>query len=304
MIDFHLIDIVDIVVVAMLIYYIYRLIRDSSSLNVFLGIIIFLVVWLFVSRILEMRLLGAIMDKFISVGMLALIVIFQQEIRDFLFNLGTNKHLGVFNNLFSKEKLPEKVMENDVIAPIVEACKMMSEEKVGALIVIQREDNLETVLQEKGGTGEYIDARIDSQLIRNIFFKNSPLHDGAMLIIDGRIKFAQAQLPQSRRDNIPKRLGMRHRAAIGMSEVSDAVTVVVSEETGNITATLHGDFINYRMDEKILIDELKRILIGIDIKGKENEDGEQAELEPEPESKNIVTKAVRKVFGKKRKLKK
>jgi len=237
MFDFGIKDCVDIVLVAFLLYYIYRLMRDTKSLNVFLGILIFVVVWIFVSHILEMRLMGAIMDKLISVGMLALIVIFQEEIREFLYSLGTRKQWSFIHDLFtsSSSKQGDK---DTLIVPVVMACMNMSKGKVGALIVMQRT----TDLQKIADTGDILDARIDQRLIENLFFKNSPLHDGAMIIADGRIQAAGCILPVSHNQNIPKRLGLRHRAGLGVSEETDAVVVVVSEETGEISVAINGKF--------------------------------------------------------------
>ena len=221
-----------------MLYYIYRLMKESRSLNVFIGIIVFVVVWLFVSQVIEMRLLGSIMDKLVSVGVIGLIVLFQEEIRKFLYSLGTHQRMRSIFKLFAN-KSGEDIEENkETIMPIVLACMDMSKNKVGALIVIERAIPLDDIVN----TGDLIDARINQRLIENIFFKNSPLHDGAMIISKKRIKSAGCILPVSHSLDIPKDLGLRHRAAMGISQDSDAIAVIVSEETGRISVAIKGEF--------------------------------------------------------------
>ena len=236
--EFGLKDIIDIISVAMMLYYIYRLMRESRSLNVFIGIMLFILIWLFVSQVLEMRLLGSILDKLVSVGVIALIVIFQEDIRKFLYELGTQKGMRRLVNFFKSNKVKEKEVDRETIIPIVMACMSMSKKYVGALIVIERGVPLNDIVD----TGDLIDARINQRLIENIFFKNSPLHDGAMIISNRRIKAAGCILPVSHNLGIPKELGLRHRAAMGISQKSDAIAVVVSEETGRISVAIKGEF--------------------------------------------------------------
>lgn len=229
-------DIIDIVLVAIMLYYIYRLMKESRSINVFVGIIIFGIIWLLVSRILEMKLLGGIMDRLASVGIIGLIVLFQQELRKFLYSLGARRHIKNFVRFFETgDKNTEK--DKETVMPIVLACINMSRKKVGALIVIERSAPLDDIVE----TGDLIDANINQQLIENIFFKNSPLHDGAIVISKKRIKAAGCILPVSHNFDIPKDLGLRHRAAMGISQTSDAITVVVSEETGRISVAIKGE---------------------------------------------------------------
>jgi len=256
--EFGIKDIVDILLVALVLYYIYRLMRESRSLNVFIGIMVFVVVWLFVSQVLQMRLLGSILDKLVSVGVIALIVLFQEDIRKFLYNLGAHQQMKRFTRLFSsrgKDKDTKEVKET--IMPIVMASMNLSKGKVGALIVIERSVPLDDIVQ----TGDLIDASINQRLIENIFFKNSPLHDGAMVISKKRIKAAGCILPVSHDLDIPKELGLRHRAAMGISQESDAVAVVVSEETGGISVAVKGVFrlrLSAEELESILTKELGR----------------------------------------------
>ena len=236
--DFGVKDIIDIVLVALMLYYIYRLMKESRSLNVFIGIIVFVVVWLFVSQVIEMRLLGSIMDKLVSVGVIGLIVLFQEEIRKFLDSLGTHQRMRSIFKLFANKSGEDIEEDKETIMPIVLACMDMSKNKVGALIVIERAIPLDDIVN----TGDLIDARINQRLIENIFFKNSPLHDGAMIISKKRIKSAGCILPVSHSLDIPKDLGLRHRAAMGISQGSDAIAVIVSEETGRISVAIKGEF--------------------------------------------------------------
>lgn len=237
MFDFGIKDIIDIVLVALILYYLYRLMKESRSLNVFIGIMVFVLVWLFVSQVLEMRLLGSILDKLVSVGVIGLIVLFQEEIRKFLYSLGAHHRVRAMARMFSSGKKDDKD-DKETIMPIVMACMDMARNKVGALIVVERAIKLDDIVD----TGDIIDANINQRLIENIFFKNSPLHDGAMVIADKRIKAAGCILPVSHSHNIPKELGLRHRAALGISQDSDAIAIVCSEETGRISVAIKGDF--------------------------------------------------------------
>ena len=252
-IEFGIKDFIDIFLVALMLFYIYRLMKESSSLNVFIGILMFVVLWLFVSQVIEMRLLGSIMDKLVSVGVIGLIVLFQEDIRKFLYNLGAHQRMRMLLRIFSadKKKAPEHDKET-----IVLACMNMSKKKVGALIVIERNNPLDDIVK----TGDLIDANINQRLIENIFFKNSPLHDGAMLISNKRIKAAGCILPVSHNMEIPKDLGLRHRAAMGMSQEADAVVIVVSEETGSISVAINGEFqlrLSAEKLESVLTEEMR-----------------------------------------------
>ena len=233
-IDFNIKDLIDILLVAFLLYQTYRLMKDSGSINIFIGILVFIGCWLVVSQVLEMRLLGSIFDKLVSVGVIVLIVLFQDEIRRFLVNLGSHKRWGSFFRFLTNTK-QEKVEKTDIM-PIVMACMSMSKSKTGALIVIEKNMPLNDIVR----TGETIYAQINQRLIENIFFKNSPLHDGALIISKNRIKAAGCILPVSHSMDIPKEVGLRHRAAKGISQETDALAVIVSEETGNISLAHRG----------------------------------------------------------------
>ena len=238
--EFGIKDIIDIVLVALMLYYIYRLMRESRSVNAFNGIMVFVVLWLFVSQVLEMRLLGTILDKLVSVGVIAVIIIFQEDIRKFLFNIGGHQRMRALKRFFVSPKQKDKDDREvkRIIMPLVMASINMSRQKVGALIVMKRNTSLDDII----ATGDKIDANINQRLIENIFFKNSPLHDGAMIISDKRIKAAGCILPVSHDLSIPQELGLRQRAAMGVSEETDAVAIVVSEETGSISVAIKGRF--------------------------------------------------------------
>lgn len=240
LLEFGIKDIIDIVLVALMLYYIYRLMRETRSANVFNGIMVFVVLWLFVSQVLEMRLLGTILDKLVSVGILAIIIIFQEDIRKFLSNIGGHQRMRTLKRLFtsSKQKDKDSKKVKQMIMPLVMASINMSRQKVGALIVLERTTTLDDIV----ATGDTIDANINQRLLENIFFKNSPLHDGAVVIADKRIKAAGCILPVSHDLSIPKELGLRHRAAMGISQESDALAIVVSEETGSISVAIKGRF--------------------------------------------------------------
>ena len=239
MFEFGIKDAIDIVLVAMLLFYAWRLMKSSGSLNVFYGIMVFVIIWIVVSQMLEMKLLGSIFDKLVSVGVLALIILFQEEIRRFFLTLGSQRRLSFITRYFVKNKANiAEEHEDQQIMRIVLASDWMSKNMVGALIVIEREMSLSDVVK----SGENIDANISTELIKNIFFKNSPLHDGAMIIGHNRIMAAGCILPVSHNLNIPKELGLRHRAALGITSQSDAIAIIVSEETGAISVTQGGEF--------------------------------------------------------------
>ncbi|HOG20328.1 MAG TPA: diadenylate cyclase CdaA [Salinivirgaceae bacterium] len=223
-------DIVDILLVAILLYQAYMLIRGTVAINIFIGIFVIYLFWQLVGAF-KMDLLNTIIGQFMGVGMIALIVVFQQEIRRFLLVLGTREF---FNKKFSFESLfnrPNLRFRYDQIESIVYACSNMSASKTGALMVITHHGQLHSIVQ----TGDLINADISSRLIENIFFKNSPLHDGAMIIRDSKIIAARCILPVTKSTTVPASMGLRHRAAIGITEVANVMAVVVSEETGNIS---------------------------------------------------------------------
>lgn len=235
--DFGVKDAIDIFLVALLLFYVWRLMKASGSLNIFYGILFFVATWVIVSQILQMRLMGNIFDKLVNVGVLALIVIFQEEIRRFFLTLGSQRRLTFLTRFFTNSSETSTHADQNLVK-IVLACDYMSKNKIGALIIIEREMSLSDIMTK----AEQIDANISAELIKNIFFKNSPLHDGAMIVSHNRIAAAGCILPVSHNLNIPKELGLRHRAALGITQQSDAISIIVSEENGGISVAQGGQF--------------------------------------------------------------
>lgn len=234
---FGLRDALDIIIMALMLFYLYRIMRESGTINIFFGVLAFIVVWVIASQILEMKLIGTVLDKFMSIGLLVLVILFQDQIKRFLVELGDHKRWRFMRNLFHHTHPGDhEANTRKLVLPIVYACMNMSKSKTGALIVIQQEISLEQY--EK--TGDMIDALINSRLIENVFFKNSPLHDGALIVAGGRLKAAGCILPVSHDANVPRALGLRHRSALGIAQATDAIAVVVSEETGNISVAHRG----------------------------------------------------------------
>lgn len=250
--DLRLIDLIDIVLVAIIFFQLYKLIRGTAALSIFVGIFIIYMFWLIV-KALNMELIGALMGQVIGVGVIALIIVFQQEVRRFLLVIGNrymNRRRFSFGKIFSK--VEEETGSPKEAEEIVRATESMALKKTGALIVLGRKSSLD--IYSEGG--ERIDAIISAELLETIFFKNSPLHDGAVLIEDGKIFAARCPLPITDSVSLPTRYGMRHRAAIGISEHTDALVVVVSEESGHITVVEGG-----QIKEHITLNELRQILL-------------------------------------------
>jgi len=249
-------DFFDVLLVSIIIFYIYSLIKGTIAVNILLGVFLFYGIYLVVKQ-LEMRLLTEIFGGFISVGSIALIVVFQQEIRRFLLHIGKNISIRrkKFFWTFLGAKKTATQDHAEQIKPIIEACRSMSRSRTGALLVFSKyfdEEYYQT-------SGEYIDAPVSKRLLESIFFKNSPLHDGAVVIVDFRIMTASSVLPLSDSEDLPPQFGLRHRAAIGVTEVSEAMAVIVSEETGEISFAKAGN-VNMNLSpeelEKILKEEL------------------------------------------------
>lgn len=234
--EITILDICDIAIAALLIFYTYRIMKESGALNLFFGVLAFIVVWIVASQILEMKLIGTVLDKFMSIGLLIIVILFPDQIKRFLGQLGDRKRWRLLRKMFKSSKLKSDASLHKNILPIVYACMNMAKTRTGALIVIEQSMPLEVYEQ----SGDQIDARINSRLIENIFFKNSPLHDGALIIAHDRLKSAGCILPVSHDTNVPRHLGLRHRSALGISQATDAVAVVVSEETGYISVAHRG----------------------------------------------------------------
>lgn len=236
MFDFGIKDIIDILLFAVLLYYIYRLMKESGTINIFYGVLAFIVVWVVASEIFDMRLIGTILDRFMAIGLIILVILFQEPVKRFLVELGSQRRWRFLRNLFHHHSEEINLESLAWVMPIVYACMSMSKSKTGALIVIEQTIPLDPY----AASGDIIDANINTRLIENIFFKNSPLHDGAMIIAHNRIVSCGCILPVSHDSDVPRTLGLRHRSALGIAQATDALAIVVSEETGNISIAHRG----------------------------------------------------------------
>lgn len=239
-------DVIDILLVTIILFETYRLLRKSGVANLFWGILAFIVVWFIVVFGFQLELTGALFDRIISVGAIALIVIFQEEIRSFFYRLGAR-----FSSmqLLRRGNGQEDTASRQQVLEIIQACRHMASTKTGALIVLSGAENL----KEYTETGERLDAIVSARLIENIFFKNTPLHDGALIIRDGKMIAAACILPVSKDQSIPQHYGLRHRAALGLAEKSDATCIVVSEETGRISVAENGAIREVKEDDLFLV---------------------------------------------------
>ena len=232
------IDVVDILLVATLIYQLYYLVKGTVAINIFIGILLFYLLWLIV-KALDMPLFGGILSKFIDVGFIALLIVFQPELRRFLLFIGTT---DIFRNgKLSKSIFDFKWQDKQIqlldINAIIRSCKNMSESKTGALIILTKNNELKFY----ANTGDGIDAKVSVRMLESIFYKNSPLHDGAVIISGNSIVAARCVLPVTERADFPAHLGMRHRAAVGITENTDAIAIIVSEQTGEISFSKEGE---------------------------------------------------------------
>ena len=244
------VDFVDIALVSVLLYQVYKLIRGSIAVNIFLGILALYLVYLIV-RAAQMELLSTILGQFMGVGVLAMIILFQPEIRKFLLVIGRGTEFR--ENIFKSIANWRHEYHDDFdVGEVLEAIKSLKGTKTGALIVFSRDTELKFYAQ----TGDALDAEVNKRLILSIFSKNSPLHDGAAIIHKGRIKAARCVLPVSENDHIPASYGLRHRAAIGMSENTDTLVVAISEETGRLLLARNGKYLRAlklkQVEQKIL----------------------------------------------------
>ncbi len=240
--EFKVIDIIDIVLVAIVLYYIYKLVKGTVAINIFIGIVIVYLIWK-LTQVLQMKMISSLFGGFMSVGLIALIVVFQQEIRKFLLMIGS-ANIAKRKNFIKRFKFLRQdqfIAETDVDS-ILAACKKMSASRTGALIVIERSNPLDFVKNN----GDPMNIEINQPIIESIFYKNSPLHDGAVIIDGNYIVATRVALPVSENRKIPARFGLRHKAAIGITERTDAIALVVSEETGTISYIRNGEFVLYK----------------------------------------------------------
>ena len=236
-IEFSILDVLDILLVATLLYYIYKLLKGTVAINIVIGIALIFLIWK-ITQALKMEMLSGILGYLLSGGVIALIIVFQQEIRKFLLMIGTTNFTNKRSFLKQLKFLQTEIGSEIETEIIIEACKNMSKTKTGALIVIERTNSLDFLINN----GDRMNATVNEAILQSIFYKNSPLHDGALIIRDNVIVATRVILPISNSEKIPSRFGLRHRAAIGVSEKTDAVCILVSEETGEISYIKDGAF--------------------------------------------------------------
>lgn len=245
------VDFIDIGLVAILLYQVYKLIRGSLAVNIFLGILALYLIYLIV-RAAQMELLASILGQFMGVGVLAMIILFQPEIRKFLLMIGRSTEINREGFFKSISNWRSTTHEDFDVHQVIEAAKTLKATKTGALIVFSRDTELKFYLE----TGDPIDSEVTKRLLISIFNKNSPLHDGAVIIYKGRIKAARCVLPISENDHLPAHYGLRHRSAIGMSENSDTLVMAISEETGRLILARNGKYLRglklKQVEQKIL----------------------------------------------------
>ncbi|MGK0252864.1 MAG: diadenylate cyclase [Mariniflexile sp.] len=238
LLKFTVVDIIDVILVALLLYYIYKLVKGTVAINIFIGIIIIYLVWR-LTGFLNMELLNGIFGGFMKVGIIALIVVFQPEIRKFLLMVGST-NFSKRGKIFKQLKfLKTETSDETNVDTIISACIKMGISKTGALIVFERNNNLDFL----SASGDEMNIKVTQPIIESIFFKNSPLHDGAIIVSNNIVKATRVILPLNNEKTIPKRFGLRHRAAIGVTERTDALALVVSEETGHISYFKDGEFV-------------------------------------------------------------
>lgn len=235
--EFSFLDVLDILLVAVLLYYIYKLLKGTVAINIFIGIAVIFLIWK-MTQILKMEMLSNILGYLLSGGVIALIIVFQQEIRKFLLMIGTTNFTSRRSFLNQLKFLKTEIISETDVNALLASCKKLAKTKTGALIVLERTNSLEFLIN----TGDAVNAQLTDVLIESIFYKNSPLHDGATVIRDNYIVATRVILPVSDNTTIPARFGLRHRAAIGVTEKTDAVCLLVSEETGEISYIKDGNF--------------------------------------------------------------
>lgn len=237
--SFSITDAIDIFLVAIILYLLYNMVKGTSAVNIFIGLAVIYFLWIMI-RALDLKLLSSLMGKFVNVGVIAIMIVFQQEIRKFLLYIGSNEFI---RNRNWKNIMKLKMGNGDTeeieldVEEIVTACFNMSETKTGALIIVSRKSDLKFYIN----SGEPIDSGLTARMLENIFFKNSPLHDGAVIIKNNRIIAARCVLPVTEKENFPAHFGMRHRAAVGITETTDAIAITVSEQTGAVSLTTAGE---------------------------------------------------------------
>ena len=254
-IPFSILDVLDILLVAILLFYIYKLLKGTVAINILIGIAFIFLIWK-ITQALKMEMLSGILGYLLSGGVIALIIVFQQEIRKFLLMIGTTNFTNKKSFLNQLKFLKSEISSEIETEKILKACYSMSKTKTGALIVIERTNSLDFLINN----GDAMNALVNEVILESIFFKNSPLHDGATIIRDNYIVSTRVVLPISDSIKLPARFGLRHRAAIGVTEKTDALCLLVSEETGEISYIKDGEFVLYSTPE-VLNEKLKNDLM-------------------------------------------
>ena len=245
--DFRITDLIDILLVAILLFYLYRLVRGTVAINIFLGIVIIWAFWKG-TQLLDMRMTSSLVGGFMQVGIIALIIVFQQEVRKFLLVLGSTNIANKRRYIKHFKFLRQEGISTDLdVDALLGACENMGRNGTGAILVVERDTSLDFIRS----SGDSMQIEVNRPIIESIFFKNSPLHDGAAIIKGNYIVATRVILPVSRERSIPQRFGLRHRAAVGITERTDALALVVSEETGLISYIKNGEFILYKDMEEL-----------------------------------------------------
>ena len=253
-IDFNFLDVLDIILVAFLLYYIYKLLKGTVAINIVIGIALIFLIWK-ITQALKMEMLSGILGYLLSGGVIALIIVFQQEIRKFLLMIGTTNFTTKRGFLNQLKFLQSEINADTDVEVLVNTLDKLSVTKTGVLIVVERTNKLDFLIN----SGNQMNALVNGPIIESIFYKNSPLHDGATIIRDNYVVATRVILPVSENSKIPSRFGLRHRAALGVSEKTDAICLLVSEETGELSYVKDGEFILFK-DSEELISKLKNDL--------------------------------------------
>jgi uncharacterized protein (TIGR00159 family) len=244
--DFTVLDIIDIVLVAVLLYYIYKLLKGTVAINIFIGIALIVLIWK-ITEALQMEMLSGLLGALIGLGAIAILIVFQPEVRKFLLMLGSTNITSKRSFLKQLRFLKTEIHTDMDVDTLVRSCELMAESKTGALIVLERTHNLDFVKS----SGDKMYAEINQAILESIFYKNSTLHDGAVIIKDNFIVATRIILPLSQK-KLPSRFGLRHRAAIGITEKTDALCLVVSEETGKMSYVRDGEFVLFKNPSELI----------------------------------------------------
>lgn len=242
----RLVDAADVILVGLLLYYIYRILKDTVAINIFIGIVIIFVGWK-ITQLAGMQMLSGVLGQFVGMGFLALVVVFQQEVRRFLLAIGSTRLRRILGGRWSWLRSSSNDENYKIAKILVNACRKMGQSRTGALIILERNQSLDFVKN----TGDTMSIALNEPILESIFYKNSPLHDGAIIVEKGYVVATRVILPVSQ-VVLPKQYGLRHRAAFSITEKTDAVVLVVSEETGKVSYIKNTEFVKYDTDEELV----------------------------------------------------